>query len=172
MTMTTGPVLADRELMAEDVSAIRELPLAPHWPPPSPSPRVGHEPAAGREPGTADRAGALTAGPDFPRRFATLLAEGLAGARPVRQLAPWLSRRGRAHLDRLLPLFGGGQPHGTGQQPRVVRVLTSRPAPDAVEMTMIMVTGQRTRALAIRLERDTPSGSGADHWLCTDIEAA
>jgi hypothetical protein len=47
----------------------------------------------------------------------------------------------------------------------VLRVLTTRPAPGVIEMTMVVVTGPRTRALAVRLEH-------GDRWLCTDIEAA
>jgi hypothetical protein len=101
----------------------------------------------------------------LPRQFAVLLTEVLAGMRPERQLAPWLTMRGSVHLHRLLPLFS------VGQQPRVQRVLTAKPAPDVIEMTLIVVIGQRTRALAIRLERGTRHGTRAERWLCTDIEA-
>lgn len=101
-------------------------------------------------------------GPALPRQFAVLLAEVLAGVRPERQVAPWLSKRGRLHLHRVTPLFK------TGHQPRLLRVVTTRPAPDVVEMTMIVVTGSRPRALAIRLEH---SGQPA-RWQCTDIESA
>jgi hypothetical protein len=52
----------------------------------------------------------------------------------------------------------------------VLRVLTTRPAPDVIEMTMVVVIGPRTRALAIRLER--AQRETAPQWLCTDIEAA
>ena len=97
----------------------------------------------------------------LPPQFAVLLAEVLAGVRPARQLTPWLSKRGSIHLHRLMPLFSGGH------QPRVLRVLTARPAPDVVEMTIVAVIGKRTRALAIRLEH----GAQAQRWLCTDIEA-
>jgi hypothetical protein len=160
MSMKLEP--ADRDLAVPDVSAIREVPLDDHWPP------LRHEPAVRRELGGTGPAGALTlaAGPEFPRQFAIQLAEALAGARPVRQLTPWLSKRGSCHLRRLLPLFSAGQP------PRVIRVLTTRPAPDVAEMTMIVATGQRARALAIRLELGTRSADGAGRWQCTDIEAA
>jgi hypothetical protein len=50
----------------------------------------------------------------------------------------------------------------------VLRVLTARPAPGVIEMTLIAVIGQRTRALAVRLEH----GPQAQQWQCTDIEAA
>lgn len=101
-------------------------------------------------------------GPPLPRQFAVLLAEVLAGVRPGRQLTPWLSKRGTLHLHRLLPLFK------TGLQPRVLRVLAARPAPEVVEMTMIVAIGPRPRALAIRLEHSAQLA----RWQCTDIESA
>ena len=61
-----------------------------------------------------------------------------------------------------MPLFQ------SGHQPKVLRVLTTRPAPNVVEMTMIAVIGPRPRALAIRLEHSAQPA----RWLCTDIEAA
>ncbi|HVT69970.1 MAG TPA: Rv3235 family protein [Trebonia sp.] len=140
------------------------------WPPPGLQPEAAPAPEAGT---AAPRA--AEAGPALPRQFAVLLAEVLTGVRPARQLDPWLSRRGSIHLHRLMPLFN------VGHRPRVLRVLTSRPAPGVVEMTMIVVVGTRTRALAVRLEhagrragegqpvrRDRPAAP----WRCTDIEAA
>ena len=105
----------------------------------------------------------LDQGPALPRQFAVLLAEVLAGVRPARQVTPWLSKRGTLHLHRLLPLFQNGH------QPRVLRVLTTRPAPNIVEMTIIAVIGNRPRALAIRLEH---GGAEPARWQCTDIESA
>jgi hypothetical protein len=49
----------------------------------------------------------------------------------------------------------------------VLRVLTTRPVPGVIEMTMVVAAGPRTRALAVRLEQ---SGQPL-RWLCTDIEA-
>jgi hypothetical protein len=122
---------------------------------------------------------------EWPRQFARLLAEALAGVRPVRQIVPWTSDRARGHLHRLMPLFGGGQ------RPRVVRVIATRPTRAVIEMTVILNVGTRTRALAIRLEhmapprhvsrhaeriladaRPVPSAPTAPRWVCTDIEAA
>ena len=106
-----------------------------------------------------------------PHQFALLIVETLAGVRPVRQLAPLLSKRAGIHLRRLLPLFSANR------RPRVLRVLTSAPAADVVEMTLVVETGQRTRALAVRLERTARPASArrdapAMRWLCTAIEAA
>jgi hypothetical protein len=115
-----------------------------------------------------------TAEDGWPRQFALILTEALAGARPLRQLFPLTTDRARAHLDTLMPLFGGGQ------RPRVRRVLMNRPTRDAIEMTVVVGVGTRTRALAVRLEWATPpqratrpqlTGQAARRWLCTAIEA-
>jgi Family of unknown function (DUF6459) len=176
-------------LAPEDLSAMQLLTVPDVWPPidspPAAAPE-GRRPAgtacaeqAGRGPGEqADE------GHAWPRRFAVLLAEALTGARPVRQILPWLSRRGTVHLYRLLPLFSGGQ------GARVQRIMTTQPSPDVIEMTLIVAVGPRTRALAVRLTRAEPtqrpqwrgklptrtaeprSAASAPGWLCTDIEAA
>ncbi len=130
---------------------------------------------------------------DWSRQFALLLAEVLAGARPLRQVLPWTTERARGHLDKLIPLFSGGQ------RPRLQRVIMSRPTRDAIEMTVVVGVGTRTRAIAVRLERarrprqsESPAGAAPPRlpapggqaappgaaartppaWLCTDIEAA
>jgi len=102
----------------------------------------------------------------WPQQFAVLLAETLTGARPQQQILPWLSQRGSVQLRRLLPLFS------TGHRPRVLRVLTTMPGHDVVEMTLVVLIGQRARALAVRLERATARRDKlAARWVCTDIEA-
>jgi hypothetical protein len=161
--MPVEPALASRGLAAREESAIQLFPLTDLWPP------LDQEPAASNEAAcpSYSQPQASDQDPTLPRQFAVFLAEGLAGVRPVRQLMPWMSKRGSIHLHRLMPLFKGSH------QPRVLRVLTTRPAPDVIEMTMVVVTGERTRALAIRLERATQSPrKTTPPWLCTDIEAA
>jgi hypothetical protein len=65
-----------------------------------------------------------------------------------------------------------------GVQPRVRRVVTSRPAAGVVEMTVIVGVGPSIRALAVRLEHDGPDRADHGHgprttgWVCTAIEAA
>ncbi len=159
---------------------ITDAPL--RWPAPGvdPGPDAGPGPAG---PAGAGRGDPADGGQAWTRQFAVLLTEALAGVRPVRQLLPWLSERGRAHLQRLLPLFADGH------QPRIIRVLTARPAPDVMEMTLVVTVGPRTRALAVRLEQAAPArravGPGKlarpdagphtppqAQWRCTDIEAA
>jgi Family of unknown function (DUF6459) len=155
--------------------------------------RTDAEAPAGTRAATAVPAGSQAgsqAGEDWSRQFALLLTEALAGARPLRQILPWTTDRARAHLDKLVPLFSGGQ------RPRVQRVITSRPTRDAIEMTVVVGLGTRTRALAVRLERvfhpqgGVTRGGGTrsrlpgpampraqaertpPQWLCTAIEAA
>jgi hypothetical protein len=114
---------------------------------------------------------------DWPARFARMLTEALAGSRPASQILPWTSKRAWSQFDRLLRGFRGA---GTGDatvQSRVLRVRTTRPAQDVIEMSVIAGFGPRTRALALRLERATGQRHGtADDvsggWVCTDIEAA
>jgi Family of unknown function (DUF6459) len=124
---------------------------------------------------------------EWPGQFARLLAEALAGARPMRQVLPWTSERARVHLRGLAPLFS------CGQRPRVLRVMMTRPAHEVIEMTVIVGVGTRTRALAVRLEQTAPRLSGPPgypvpgrtgvpgstgpttdpvRWVCTDVAAA
>ena len=153
-----------------ELAALRPVEVPSDWSPghvagpvlpPCPPPHDGGAPlAAVAEPGQPS-----------PHQFALLIVETLAGVRPVRQLAPLLSKRAAIHLHRLLPLFS------VSRRPRVLRVLTSAPAAGVVEMTLIVETGPRTRALAVRLERAARTAAArrdapATRWLCTAIEAA
>lgn len=152
--MSADLALAARDWADQDPSAIQLVPLTDVWPPLDDQQATDAEPAL---PGPASPR-AADPGPVLPRQFALFLVEGLAGVRPARQLMPWMTKRGGVHLHRLMPLFADGH------QPRVLRVLTTRPAPDVVEMTVIVLTSTRIRALAVRLEH-------SGRWLCTDIEA-
>lgn len=143
--------------MSVEQSTIQLVQVPELWPPP-----VGQSPPAPPVAAGPPRPLAAEQGPPLPRQFAVLLAEVLAGVRPARQIAPWLSQRGSLHLRRLMPLFK------SERQPKVLRILTTRPAPTVIEMTMILVTGSRPRALAIRLEYDLRQ----QHWHCTDLESA
>ena len=168
-----------------DLSAIRIVEVPQHWPS-TDWPSEHWLPAGSTDedtgPDDATRATIANDAQAWQRQFAVLLTEALAGVRPARQLLPWLSDRGSVHLHRLLPLFADGQ------RPHLTRVLTTRPAKDVIEMTLVITAGQRTRALAVRLERTCPAqrprwrekpsvqgarpGSSASaQWRCTDIEA-
>ena len=182
-------------LAPEDLSAMRLLTVPDLWPPidrplaalPESGPtgtalaeQAGDPP--GERPGEPAGEQAV-GGHSWSRQFALLLAESLTGARPVRQILPWLSQRGTVHLYRLLPRFNGGQ------GARVQRIMTAQPSPDVIEMTLIVAVGPRTRALAVRLARTEPTpppqwrgtlpaqtpdarSAASTRWLCTDIEAA
>ena len=157
---------ADRDLAGIGLVTVPEV-----WPPLD---AVPHEfPAPAAEAGAPPGGRPPAPEPSWPQQFAVLLAETLAGARPVQQILPLLAKRGSVQLHRLLPLFGDGH------RPRVLRVLTTMPSRDVVEMTMVVLTGQRARALAVRLERAAVTdatrpgrpGKRGSGWLCTDIEA-
>jgi hypothetical protein len=156
--------LPDLDLASIDVISVPEV-----WPPLDGRPtaegaRSGVDPAA-RRPGQGQQ------GTPWPRQFAVLLAEALAGVRPLQQVLPWTSGHASIQLRRLLPLFCGGY------RPRILRILTAMPSPDVIEMTLVVTAGPRTRALAVRLERAASPGQRAwrgkpaTPWLCTDIEA-
>jgi Family of unknown function (DUF6459) len=139
----------------------------------APLPRPGGQarlPAApAHEPRRRDREQPAATG--WPSRFAQVLAETLAGSRPRGQIAPWTTDQARKHIQRLGPMLAAGA------APRVRRVVMSRPAVGVVEMTVIVGCGPRIRALAVRLERDSPPSAspgrgGAAGWVCTAIEAA
>jgi hypothetical protein len=143
------------------------------WPPLDGSQAAGVRPAP-----VMDAPRDLTAGAGGPadaadmhdaaawsRQFAVLLAEALAGIRPMGQLRPWLSDRANAQAQRLRPLFG------KARQLRVTRVITTRPARHVIEMTVVVDLGPRRRALAIRLEQGTTAAQ-APRWRCTAVEAA
>jgi Family of unknown function (DUF6459) len=155
---------ADRDL---DGIGVVEVPDV--WPPLDAAPMM--IPALAAEAVTAGRARPPAAERSWSQPFAVLLAETLTGARPVQQILPWLAKRGSVQLHRLLPLFS------SEHRPRVLRVLTTMPGPDVVEMTMVVLIGPRARALAVRLERAAEAGRTgrpdklATRWLCTDIEA-
>jgi len=149
-------------LAPHDQPAIRLVSVPDVWPPLD-CPAAEAAELCPRPIGSAEHGGV------WPRQFAVLLAETLTGDRPVRQILPWLSKRGSVHLHRLLPLFRGGH------RPRIQRVMTAQPTPDVIEMTLIVTVGPRTRALAVRLARAEPTRRPAwqeNRWLCTDIEAA
>jgi hypothetical protein len=135
---------------------------------------VGTEAAeAGSAPGQNGEAGpAARLNAAWPRQFAQVLVEILAGFRPAKQLAPWATERVRAQID-LLSCAADAE-----QRPRIRRVMTSRPTAGVVEMTMVVGFGSRPRALAMRFEHvpARPSVPGRParpaRWLCTEIETS
>jgi hypothetical protein len=106
----------------------------------------------------------------WPRQFAQVMVEILAGVRPPRQVDPVTTDRVRAQIRRLGPVLAADR------RPRIQRVVTSRPTASVVEMTVVVSFGPRSRALAMRLEhvaaRDAAPGRPARpaRWLCTELE--
>jgi Family of unknown function (DUF6459) len=131
----------------------------------------GHAQPGHREPGHGEPGHGVPP-PGWQSRFAQALAETLAGSRPPRQLVPWTTQQALDRIQRLGPRLA------SGQRPRVRRVLTSRPAADVLEMTVVVGFGPRVNAMAIRLERSRPSSPArpgqpsAARWVCTAVEAA
>lgn len=118
-------------------------------------------------PGPVPAAGPVSGRPQddaWAGPFARLLTETLAGIRPMRQIAPWLTARAKVHLHRAVPVLR------CGQRPRVLRVLVNWPHPSVAELSVIVGLGPRTKALAVRMEKLPAKPGQPPRWLCTDIE--
>ena len=133
------------------------------------TPADSASPASSASPGTRlvpDGQGAA-----WPLQFAQVVVEILAGARSPRQIVPCTTDRVRAHIGQLMPLLA------SDQRPRIQRILTSRPTARAVEMTVVVSFGPRSRALAVRCEHlpARPAAPGLPprpaRWLCTELIA-
>ena len=130
-----------------------------------PGPRPVPAAESGSRPALAGAAGAM------PWQFARLIVEIMAGLRPPKQIIGLATDQAREQARRLAPLLA------SDRRPRIQRIATSRPAARAVEMTVVVNIGPRSRALAMRLEhlagRPATPGRPArpDRWLCTAIEA-
>jgi Family of unknown function (DUF6459) len=172
------PSKHEPQLPASSLPTIREL-VVPQTAPPYDDEPVSYPPAGadgqdqlGQNPQNSvrppDRHKGRPAEPDpWPRQFAQVLAETLAGVRPAQQLTPWTSERARRQIRQLGPLLA------SGQLPRVRRIMTSAPATDALEITAVVGCGDRVRVIAVRLDRDRASGAGAaGGWSCTAVESA
>jgi hypothetical protein len=107
----------------------------------------------------------------WPRQFAQVVVEILAGARSPRQILSCTTDHVREQIGLLTPLVAADQ------RPRIQRILTSRPTAHAVEMTVVVSFGPRSRALAVRCEQLPPQPAAPGRparparWLCTELEA-
>jgi hypothetical protein len=135
---------------------------------------TGQPPEPTRPVGSASRANALAPerlGPAWPLQFAQVVVEILAGARSMRQIVPCTTDRVRAQIGELMPLLA------SDHRPRIQRILTSRPTAHAVEMSVVVSFGPRSRALAVRCEHlpARPAAPGLPprpaRWLCTELIA-
>ncbi len=102
-------------------------------------------------------------------RFAQAMAEVIFGARPVRQLGPWLSRDVYEQLHRYVtqrfPVAGARR------SPRVVSVHVAMAGETGAEIAARMVHRGRSHAIAIRLQR-SEDHHGRTMWLCTAAQWA
>jgi hypothetical protein len=118
-----------------------------------------------------DASRAESAADAWPRQFAQVVVEILAGARSPRQILSCTTDHVREQIGLLAPLVTAGQ------RPRIQRILTSHPTAHAVEMTVVVSFGSRSRALAVRCEQLPPQPAAPGRparparWLCTELEA-
>ncbi len=99
-------------------------------------------------------------------RFAQAVVEVTGGDRPVTQLLRWTNARVYADLGRRVRIMAQNRP--AGQRIRTIRpqvrsVHVFQPGPSSAEVSVHVRYGQRSRALAARLERRD------GHWTCTDL---
>ncbi len=102
-------------------------------------------------------------------RFVQALAEVLVGARPVRQLGPWLTRGVYEQLHQHVtsrPAVGAPR-----RSPRVVSVHVAMLGKGAAEIAARMVHEGRSHAIAVRLQRDRDH-HGRQGWRCVAVEWA
>jgi Family of unknown function (DUF6459) len=88
-------------------------------------------------------------------RFAQAAVEVLGGDRPVSQLLRWTSSKVYADLDRRVRILGRTSPAPTRLRtvrPQVQSVHVCRPTPRSAEVSVHVRHGQRSRAIAARLE--------------------
>ncbi len=95
----------------------------------------------------------------FARIITMSVFEALAGVRRVEQLATWFDRDAyfalarRATMTQRARLAQGVKPKHPIEAISTIR--TSSPRSDAVEATIIVACGARTRAVAVRIEHTT-----------------
>lgn len=101
-------------------------------------------------------------------RFLQALAEVIAGIRPVRQMAPWLTRDVYAQLSHYVDDTYRGMVGAPRQQARIVSVHLAMVDSGAAEIAARMVHRGRSHAIAIRLQQVTDTRERA-MWRCTAL---
>ncbi len=98
-------------------------------------------------------------------RFAQAVVEVVGGQRPASQLVRWAApdvHRDLARRAHLVGLTAGRA--GRSVRPQVRRVHIGRPSATSAEVSVHVRHGARSRALAMRLDRQ------GDRWTCTVLE--
>jgi hypothetical protein len=109
---------------------------------------------------------------EWARRYTQAAVEIVGGDRPVTQLLRWSSREVYENLDRRAQLVARAGRHRAGQgrvqpvRPKVLGVHSCFLSLDAVEVSVHVRYGERSRALAARFERTN------ERWCCTALEWA
>lgn len=100
-------------------------------------------------------------------RFAQAVVEVLGGDRPLSQLLRWTSQRVYLELDRRLTILARTSDAGRRMRtirPQVRSVHVFHPTPTTAEVSVHVRHGQRSRAIAARLEL------AGGRWQCTALQ--
>jgi hypothetical protein len=98
-------------------------------------------------------------------RLAQAVVEVVGGQRPVSQLVRWTAAEVYRDLERRATLVRrAAGPAPRIMPPQVRSVHVCRPSPEVAEVAVHVRHGNRSRALALRLERRS------ERWLCTVLE--
>lgn len=100
-------------------------------------------------------------------RYAQAVVEAVAGHRPVTQLVRWTAPGVYRDLERRVRLVArAAGPRPRDLRPQVRSVHLCRPVDDALEVSVHVRYGERSRAVALRLEETH------GRWLCTALQFA
>lgn len=100
-------------------------------------------------------------------RYAQAVVEAVSGHRPVTQLVRWTAPGVYRDLERRVRLVArAAGPRPRDLRPQVRSAHVCRPVDDAVEVSVHVRHGERSRALAMRLEQTQ------GRWLCTALQFA
>lgn len=101
-------------------------------------------------------------------RFAQAVVEVLGGDRPLSQLVRWTTSGVYADLGRRVRILARTSPPASQRlrtiRPQVRSVHVFQPTPETAEVSVHVRHGQRSRALAARLELDE------QRWKCTALQ--
>lgn len=100
-------------------------------------------------------------------RFAQAVVEVLGGDRPLQQMLRWTSQRVYGELERRLAILSRTQDAGRRMRtvrPQVRSVHVFHPTPVSAEVSVHVRHGQRSRAIAARLEHC------GGRWQCTALQ--
>ena len=150
----TRPAYAVQGTLALDLHGGRPgLPETPELEPPGPA----------RLPHVAD-----TEVRAWAARLAQAVVEAVGGQRPVSQLVRWTSPEVYRDLERRAQLVHRASEGTRSVRPQVRSVHVCRPTATCAEVSVHIRHGQRSRALAMRIDRRTDRRG--DRWQCTVLE--